>query len=388
MSNFENSFDLGDVGKFVLFVLAYAILLGFAAGLLQTVYLVLTLPLRRNERVRLFLDLLELGLKEGRAPESAIVDAATSRDESLGFGFQLLAAQMKNGTKLSDALAKAPRVIPPQITGMLKAGERIGDVRKVLPACRQLLRDGVSQVNGALNYVIVVLFVVTPFSIFIPIVLNIYVIPKYKEVFSGMMGGGLPEFTTSILAVGPAFATIQIATFCVMWLIVIGYARNQGSARIFPAIHNWLSLRLPWRRKRLQRDFSSILAVLLDSGMPEADAVQLAAESTANRHFIRRVEKIRAALSHGVPLQSAIADLDDSGELQWRLRNALKRGRDFLRALAGWHEALDAKAFQLEQSAAQLATTGLVLFNGLIVACIVIAIFMALISLVNNAALW
>jgi len=59
-----------------------------------------------------------------------------------------------------------------------------------------------------------------------------------------------------------------------------------------------------------------------------------------------------------------------------------------VRALAGWHEALEAKAFQLEQSAAQIATTLLVLLNGLIVGSIVIGMFLALIQLINRATLW
>jgi hypothetical protein len=74
--------------------------------------------------------------------------------------------------------------------------------------------------------------------------------------------------------------------------------------------------------------------------------------------------------------------------LQWRLANALRRGAGFVRALTGWHEALDAKAFQLEQSAAQVTTTVLVLINGLIVASFMIAVFLVLITLINTAALW
>ena len=44
------------------------LLLGFlpVCGVIYVLYFLLTLPLRRNERARLFLDLLELGLKEGR----------------------------------------------------------------------------------------------------------------------------------------------------------------------------------------------------------------------------------------------------------------------------------------------------------------------------------
>jgi type II secretory pathway component PulF len=146
--------------------------------------------------------------------------------------------------------------------------------------------------------------------------------------------------------------------------------------------------RLPWRRKRLQRDFSAMLAVLLDAEVPETEAVSLAAQSTDNLAIIRRAERVRALLQEGVKLPEAIRALDNSRELQWRLSNALRRGAGFVRALTGWHEALDAKAFQLEQAAAQVTTTVLVLVNGVIVASFMIAVFLVLITLINTAALW
>jgi hypothetical protein len=80
--------------------------------------------------------------------------------------------------------------------------------------------------------------------------------------------------------------------------------------------------------------------------------------------------------------------MDDERELSWRLSNALRSGRGFFRALAGWHESLDAKAFQLEQAWAQVATTVLVLVNGCVVASVVIAVFLVLIQLIDQAVLW
>jgi hypothetical protein len=80
--------------------------------------------------------------------------------------------------------------------------------------------------------------------------------------------------------------------------------------------------------------------------------------------------------------------LDNSRELHWRLSNALGRGAGFVRTLTGWHEALDAKAFQLEQTAAQVTTTVLVLVNGLIVGSLLIAMFLLIIMLINQASLW
>jgi type IV pilus assembly protein PilC len=362
-------------------------------GVSYVIYFLFTLPLRRNERARMSLDLLELGLKEGRTPEATIVGVAATRDQSLGVRFHLLAAYLEQGLRLSQALEKVPQFLPPQVRAMLNTGERIGDTRKVLPACRLLLRDSVSSVRGALNYLILLAFVATPVMAVLPLLFRIFVLPKFKEVFWGMLENQqLPAFTRLVFAGNGITTLIQLGIVAIVWLAMLAYlAGPQLHAwlhPVFPGAQDWLLSRIPWRHKRLQRDFSAMLAVLLDAEVPETEAVSLAAQSTANFAIIRRAQKVRALLQEGVKLPEAMRALDNSPELQWRLSNALGRGAGFVRALTGWHEALDAKAFQLEQSAAQITTTVLVLVNGLIVGSFMIAIFLAIITLINQATLW
>lgn len=362
-------------------------------GSVYLVYFLLTLPMRRAERGRLFVDLIELGLNQGRTPEAAIVAAASSRDPSLGARFHLLAAYLERGLPLDQALAKVPRLLPPQVRAIFSAGRRIGDTKRVLPACRALWQDGISQVRGALNYVVLVSFAVTPFMILVPIVIKVKVVPAFKAVFAGMLEGAqVPPFTRFVLAEDSWFVLIQAVLLLLVWTLTIAYLggpRLQGwIERLLPGAPDILLWAFPWRRKRLQRDFSAILVILLEAGVPEAEAVVLAAESTGNRVVRQRARSIGSQLSQGKSLSEALAALDNAGELQWRLKNALRRKGDFLGALAGWHESLEAKAFQLEQSAAQIVTTLLVLLNGLIIGSIVIGMFLALIQLLNRATLW
>jgi type II secretory pathway component PulF len=376
----------------VLLLLSVGTTLVFELAILYGIYFIVTIPMRRNERARLFLDLVELGLQNGQKTEAAIIDAARNNDRVTGARFQLLAAYLQKHMRLGEALDKVPRLLPTQLNAMLKAGERIGDVAKVLPACRRLLGDGVSHVRGALNYLLILVFVVSPAAIVIPLILNIVVIPKFKEVFAGMLEGGLPAFTIFVLGSSHIMLRLQIAVILITWFLLFAYiggprARGWFSVLLGP-LPDWIQFLLPWRRKRLQRDFSAMLAVLLDARVPESEAVALAGDSTANSIIRRRAQRIRNALANGVKLPEAIRAIDDSGELHWRLSNALQRGRGFLNALNGWHEALDAKAFQQEQAAAQLTTTAMVLFNGFIVACVVLAMFLPLIALINAAALW
>jgi type II secretory pathway component PulF len=379
--------------QLLLILLSALVALAFEGAIVYVLYFILTLPMRRNERARLFLDLVELGLKEGQSPENAIVNAASSNDTSLGTRFHLLASYLQKGERLGTGLDRVPQLLPPQAVAMLKAGERIGDIGKVLPACRRLVGDGISQVRGALNYVLILAFVVSPAAIAIPVMLNVLVVPKFREVFAGMLGGSqLPAFTRFVFGSSGCVFLIQLGVIAATWFLLFAYAggpRVRGWFRLLLGpVPDWIHFHLPWRRKRLQRDFSAILAALLDAQVPEIEAVTLAGEATANSIVRRRAAGIREQLAQGVKLPDAIRAIDRAGELQWRLSNALQRGRGFLSALAGWHEALDSKAFQQEQAAAQITTTALVLFNGLIVASIVIGMFLPLVALINAATLW
>ena len=76
---------------------------------------------------------------------------------------------------------------------------------------------------------------------------------------------------------------------------------------------------------------------------------------------------------------------DDTGEFHWRLANATHARGGFLNALRGWHESLDAKAFQQEETTAHAVTTGVVILNGVLVALICTAMFGILLAVLNGA---
>jgi type II secretory pathway component PulF len=147
---------------------------------------------------------------------------------------------------------------------------------------------------------------------------------------------------------------------------------------------DWIAWKIPWKQKRLQRTFSAMLAVLLDSGVPEGEAVRLAGDCTANKICGRRAQRVIATIKQGTKLDDAVRAFDDSGEFHWRLTNATHARGGFLGALRGWHEALDAKAFQQEEATAHAVTSGLVVLNGLLVALIVTAMFGMLVAVLNR----
>jgi type II secretory pathway component PulF len=351
----------------------------------------LILPLQRQERARFFLDLLDTGLADGQSPETTIVGIARSRDMTLGYRFHLLAAYLETGLRLSEALKKVPGLLPVQLAAMLAVGEKVGDIRKVMPACCKALTRGLSKTTSAVNYLILFL-ALNPFGGLIWLFLIVKIVPTLQATMIDLGNGHLPPIFRFLTAHSTLVSVAQFGLIGVIFLVLLVYVRGQQGIRwlapvLKPAI-DAINYRLPWRRKRLQRDFSAMLAILLDAELPEEQAVTLAAQSTDNRVFIRRGEQLTQRLREGVALTEAVQVIDDTGEFRWRLTNAAHGRGGFMAALSGWHDALDAKAYQLEQAASQVITTSFVIINGCIVGLIAIGVFQVLTSITREAVLW
>jgi type II secretory pathway component PulF len=369
--------------RMFLFVLSLAIYF----GLIYVVHLLFSLPLRRAERARLFLDLLEHALKRGQSVEEMILSIAQSRDRTVGVRFHLIAAYVENGSSFAAALEKVPRFLPPQISAMLQAGGKLGDLKKVLSASREILRDRPAAVRSAMHYLILVMLCFSPVFILVVMMTATFVIPKFRDVAAGMNVRLLPE-TTFVFGNTGGLIGFEIIISLAMIGAVLFYIGGPQFVRWFQfravPLVDWIAWRVPWKQKRLQRTFSAMLATLLDGGVSEAEAAGLAGDCTANEICRRRARRVIIALENGVKLDDAIRAFDDSGEFHWRLTNATHARGGFLNALRGWHEALDAKAFQQEEATAHVVTSGVVILNGALVALIATAMFGILIAVLKG----
>ena len=367
-----------------LFVLVLcALWLAIFVGIVALAHYLLSLPLRRAERARLFLDLLEGALQRGQSVEAMVLSVAQTRDRTLGLHFYYLATYIESGLRFKEALAKVPYLLLPQITAMLAAGESLGDMAKVLPACREILRERPASVRTAKHYLVLATMFVSPAFVAIILTMRVLVLPKFREVAAGM---NVPIWPPSLFVFASADQMVRLEVLISLLLgaVILIYVGGPRLMSKIKPIADWIAWRVPWKHKQLQRTFSAMLAVLLDHGVPEAEAVRLAGDCTANEIGRQRAGDVIAALQSGMKLEDGLYRFDGSGEFHWRLANAAHARGGFLTALRGWHEALDAKAFQQEETAAHFITTGLVILNGVIVGLIVIGMFGLLIAILKG----
>jgi type II secretory pathway component PulF len=379
---------MNDLGQLLIALLGCVVFILLPGGVLAVViHYLLSLPMRRRDRALFFLDLLETVLQRGQPVESSILAAAENHDPAIGIQFYMMAAHIENGDRLGVALKKVPGFLPPQVNAILRAGEKMGDLKSVLPACREVLHIAPDTVRCTMYYMVAILLLFAPIACWLISLLSMFIIPKFKEIFSGM---GTQVWPLALFVFDHTYWLIafEAIVFLLLMAVTVCYIGGPGLVRWFQfrsvPLVDWISWRVPWKQKRLQRTFSAMLAVLLDGGVQEAEAVRLAGEATANDICRRRAQRVIAALGNGIKLDEAIRKFDDSGEFHWRLTNATHAHSGFLNALRGWHGALDARAFQQEETATHILTSGLVILNGLVVALIAIGMFGMLVLILKG----
>ena len=392
-----------------------SVVLFMLSALLFSIFLigmVMWRPMERRERARFFLLLLSSAEESGQSAEQAIISFSRNGKQSLGPELDRVAWHIRSGLNLPEALAEVPGCLPAQVVATLKVGHETGGVSTTLPMAQENLREK-TRFGGAMGmeYIVMVLLV----AVVIVWTLMVYIVPKYESIFNEYPDS-FPAFTSLVLDIldyGVAPFIVTFFLFVVFYWdesVEENYEAGLGSSLKLENKTNsertyiiedveWSGLALrpgqlfenikrlqewfPWHRKRLQRDYSRMLAILLDSGMPEEKAVTLAAQSTSNRVFKERARKVIAGLQSGMGLTEAIKLMDDSKEFQWRLTNALQTEGNFVDALSGWHQSLSAQADRQHQTFATLLETTCFLLMGLVVGSVVIAMFLPLIKLIE-----
>lgn len=360
------------------------LMLGALAGIGWILYWLATLPSRRRERARQFISLLQVAVDEGRAPDQVLVSAAHSLDPELPVRLQLLVAYLEEGLSLTEAIEQVPSLLPPNIRAMIEVGLRQDQLAAVLPAARRVTEETLDPQRGGLAAVLTGLTVPTLIGSGFVLMISINVLPKFRMLANELNPAAtpLPRFTQGVFDFASVGALVLLGLVPILLGVLFG--RTAGS-RLGMVGLDALRLLLPWNRLRARRDFAGLLALQLDAGVREADAVERAARATGNRRIQRRAQRALGDLAAGKTLPEALTRIDSAPGFNWRLRSALGRPGSISVALHHWILDLDEQARARELVAGQLVASGILLTHATIIAAVVVAIFLTLIHFIEGA---
>jgi general secretion pathway protein F len=210
---------------------------------------------------------------------------------------------VRDGSPLAAALAKQPRSFPALYVGLVRAGEAGGTLATTLDSLATLLerqRALDAAVRSALIYPALLLVA----SIGSVALLLIHVLPQFVPLFE-QNGAALPGPTRLLMAVGDAVAAhgaLGLMLLGVLFLIARQLLRLPGPR----LAADRLLLRLPivggLAREALAARFGRTLGTLLQNGMPLDAALGVVRDSLGNRAAVAAVEAATASAKGGAGL--------------------------------------------------------------------------------------
>jgi type IV pilus assembly protein PilC len=299
-------------------------------------------------------------------------------------------ADIEAGMTLADSMAKHPRVFEPLYTNMVAAGETGGILDVILQRLSTYLEKMVklkSDVKSALIYPIAVIVI----SIIVISIIMIVVIPAFKNIFEGLLGPGekLPWLTEFVVSISSFLAgfwwLIAIVVGIFVFAMKAWYKTDKGQHFL-----DGLTLRLPVigqiMRKIAVSRFSRTLSTLLSSGVPILESLEITARTAGNIIISEAIQKVRTGIEQGQtfvePLKASgvfpimVSQMIGVGEQTGALDAMLSKIADF------YEQEVDAAIANL----LSLMEPAMIMFLGITIGTIVIAMYLPLFSLIGKLA--
>jgi type IV pilus assembly protein PilC len=298
-----------------------------------------------------------------------------------------LASRIEEGSQLAEAIATYPKVFNGLYLNMVKAGELGGALDVTLRRLADFLEKAArikGKIKAALFYPAAVLVV----SVVIMGILMEYVIPRFKEVFDGLLGGmALPAFTRFVFGCSDA---VKHHAFSVLVLVagLTGVAWFSLQTQFGRKSFDYAKLKMPllgplFRKSAISR-FSRTLGTLIANGVPILQALNIVKETAGNLVVRNVVSQIHDAVKEGetmAPRLKAsgvfpvmVAGMVDVGEQTGALPEMLLKVAD------NYDEEIDNAANAMNS----LLEPILIVLLAVIVGSIVIAMFLPILHLISH----
>jgi type IV pilus assembly protein PilC len=297
---------------------------------------------------------------------------------------QQLKVDVEGGSTLSAALGKHPRIFDTLFVNLVKAGEAGGILDGILQRLASYLENSEAlkaKVKGALTYPVVILGIAG----LVVLALIMFVLPQFKSIFESM-NVELPMITTVLLATSDVLIEFWFiiipAVFLIPWAIMEFFKTERGGR-----IYDVNILRMPafgdMMRKMAVARFTRTLGTMITSGVPILQALEVTAATAGNsvikdavdstRNSIREGESIAEPLKQSNVFPPMVVQMISVGEETGEMDKMLMKIADF---------------YEVEVDNAVKGLTSIIepvviVFMGLIIGGIVLAVFMPMLTLVN-----
>jgi type IV pilus assembly protein PilC len=266
--------------------------------------------------------------------------AADTGSRTLSKAILDIATRIERGEAVSEAMAAHPEAFNSMYVSMIRAGERAGTLDDILEHLAVYLEkiDAIkTKVRSAMSYPVFVLC----FAVVATLFLLLKIVPTFEKIYADF-GQKLPGMTLLILNISNAirshaFLSLGIAVLVIVGLMLLGRTKPGRYAFDTFMIKMWIFG--PIVRKAVMSRFARTFGILLKSGLPMLEGLELVRGATGNAVVSKAVADARAKIAAGQGITQAfrstrkfpemVLQLMATGEESGEMDSMLLKASDF-----------------------------------------------------------
>jgi type II secretory pathway component PulF len=299
---------------------------------------------------------------------------------------QEVRARVERGDTLSSALAEHRQMFSPLYVGLIRAGERSGDIDAAFARLADQLERDEALRGKVTSAAIYPLLLATAGSVAVTVLL-FFVLPRFVTLLEGS-GAKLPRSTATLLALSSVLHRGWPVLLMIPLLVAAfaAWVTNTDEGR---RVWSRLLLTLPGvatlRRYALAGRFSRLVGVLLGGGAPLLTALDDTIESIGDpvarddavriRTRVREGTSLKGAVSEGTLFPPMLAQLIGVGEDAGQLRVFLMKAADIF----------EERTERATQRLATMAEPAMIVIFGVIVAFVALSLLQAIYGINANS---
>ncbi|MBT6068982.1 type II secretion system F family protein [Candidatus Peregrinibacteria bacterium] len=221
-----------------------------------------------------------------------------------------LSHNVEKGKTLSDAMENFPDIFDDSEIGIVKSGESVGHLDKMLFKLSSQLERAYGmrlKLRSALVY---------PVTVIIALIISggvivLFVLPKLLQFFSES-GNDLPFLTDLLLAVSSFLSGYWVIALVV--IVLLGIAFNAYRSSVYGRFKlDYMKLKFPivgelFRHSEIVR-FVSLLGILTESGLPITKSLKILSDSMKNVLYEEKIADTALAVERGQKISESIDDV-------------------------------------------------------------------------------
>jgi type IV pilus assembly protein PilC len=298
-----------------------------------------------------------------------------------------LCEAVESGGTFSDALSQHPKVFDKLFVNMVRAGEVGGVLDVTLNRLAEFIEKAEklkTTVRGAMVYPIVVMITAVGIMAF----LMIKIIPQFTEIFASLMKDqALPGITQFVVGVSNMFihrAPLVIACI-IVFVIIVKLVGKTGPGRHYLDL---MKLKIPVVGGLISRvsisRFSRTLGTLMSSGVQILQALTIVRDTAGNEVMARAIQAIHDSVKEG---ETVAMPMEASGVFPTMVVSMITVGEETGRLpemLVKIADNYDTEVDAAVDGMTSIIEPVLIIFLAVVVGTIVVAMFMPLISIIQN----